>query len=143
MLTDRRAIEEWLTQIGITNYTIYGTFRVNVYGNVNLSGRGLGQLPIQFGVVTGSFDCSYSELISLKGAPLYVSGTFNCSYNSLTSLEGAPLYVGGDFLCTHNRFTSLKGAPSYVGGEFVYNSQALRTLEEAPPYVIESILNPR
>lgn len=73
---------------------------------------------INFGRVTGDFDCSYLELTSLKGAPTEVGGSFNCSWNNLTSLEGAPQKVDGDFECSYNQLISLKGAPRIVRGNF-------------------------
>ena len=50
---------------------------------------------INFGKVTGDFNCCGLGLKSLKGAPQEVGRDFNCSWNKLTSLEGAPREVGG------------------------------------------------
>ena len=61
---------------------------------------------INFGKVTGDFNCSDLGLKSLKGAPRevggIVGGSFSCSNNKLISLEGAPQKVGGDFYCRNN-----------------------------------------
>ena len=73
---------------------------------------------INFGKITGKFDCSRLGLTSLKGAPQIVGGRFDCSWNKLTSLEGAPQKVGGGFNCMNNLLTSLEGAPQTVGGWF-------------------------
>ena len=73
---------------------------------------------INFGKVTGDFNCSDLGLKSLKGAPTEIGGDFNCSWNKLTSLEGAPREVGGWFDCPWNELTSLKGAPQKVGEGF-------------------------
>ena len=44
---------------------------------------------INFGKITGDFDCSGLDLTSLKGAPQEVGGDFNCENNpALHSLEG-------------------------------------------------------
>ena len=56
---------------------------VNVDGGVNLYNRGLTELPLKFGTVTGSFDCDDTVLTSLVGCPLRVGGNFYCSYNKL------------------------------------------------------------
>ena len=111
---------------------------------------------INFGKVTGNFDCSYLDIKSLKGAPQEVGGdfrcgsnqltslkgapqtvgeSFNCSNNYLTSLEGAPQEVGRGFYCSGNQLTSLKGAPKTVGGHFVCYSNHLTSLEGAPQTV--------
>ena len=90
---------------------------------------------INFGKVTGSFDCPNLELTSLKGAPKEVGGDFNCSYNQLTSLKGAPQTVGKDFWCFSNQLTSLEGAPQKVGRDFDCYSNKLTSLKGAPQKV--------
>ena len=90
---------------------------------------------INFGKVTGTFDCYNLGLISLKGAPIEVGGNFGCSYNYLTSLEGAPQKVGRDFSCSGNQLTSLEGAPQKVDGCFYCNNNQLTSLEGAPQEV--------
>ena len=92
---------------------------------------------INFGKITGYFDCSELGLTSLKGAPTEVGGWFDCSYNQLTSLEGAPQTVGGGFICYYNQLTSLKGAPQEVGGWFDCQGNKLTSLEGAPHIVGE------
>ena len=73
---------------------------------------------INFGKITGKFDCSGLNLTSLKGAPTEVGGYFDCHNNRLTSLKGAPQKVGRKFVCSDNQLTSLEGAPRTVGGSF-------------------------
>ena len=92
---------------------------------------------INFGKVTGNFDCSDLGLKSLKGVPQEVGRNFNCSWNKLTSLEGAPQEVGGSFNCSGNQLTSLKGAPQKVGGGFWCYVNRLISLEGAPQTVGE------
>ena len=90
---------------------------------------------INFGKITGDFDCSSLDLVSLKGAPIEVGGTFDCSYNQLTSLKGAPQEVGRNFWCIHNQLFSLKGAPQEVGGDFWCSDNRLTSLKGAPQIV--------
>ena len=90
---------------------------------------------INFGKITGNFDCSDIQLTSLEGAPQEVGGDFYCSNNRLTSLKGAPQKVGGAFTCNLNKLTSLKGAPQEVGGGFWCYSNHLTSLEGAPQTV--------
>ena len=87
---------------------------------------------INFGKVTGDFDCSWNQLISLKGAPQEVGGNFICYSNRLTSLKGAPQIVGGGFYCSNTQLTSLEGAPQEVGEDFYCYSNRLTSLEGAP-----------
>ena len=75
----------------------------NVDGDVELSHRGLKELPFRFGLVTGYFSCSHNQLASLEGSPDSVGGNFYCSDNQLTNLEGAPNSVGGNFSCYDNK----------------------------------------
>ena len=110
---------------------------------------------INFGKITGYFNCSHLGLKSLKGAPTEVSkwfectnnkftslegapqtvGTFNCSNNKLSSLKGAPQEVGGSFSCSYNQLSSLKGAPQEVEGWFYCSNNQLTSLEGAPTKV--------
>ena len=91
---------------------------------------------INFGKITGYFDCSNLGLKSLKGAPNIVNGDFYCDTNRLTSLKGAPQIVGGDFGCSNNQITSLEGAPQEVRGDFsCENNPNLYSLEGAPKTV--------
>lgn len=64
----RESIEKWLKEYDIENYTINDDFTINVNGFVNISNKNLKEFPeyIQFGVVRGSFDCSYCHLKSLR-----------------------------------------------------------------------------
>ena len=90
---------------------------------------------INFGKITGKFDCSRLGLTSLKGAPQEVGGNFDCYDNQLTSLEGAPKKVGGNFGCGGNKLTSLKGAPQTVGLSFWCSDNQLTSLKGAPQKV--------
>ena len=86
---------------------------------------------INFGKITGYFNCSNLGLKSLKGAPTEVSKWFECTNNKFTSLEGAPQTVGS-FYCYYNLLTSLKGAPQTVNGDFKCSYNFLPSLEGAP-----------
>ena len=57
---------------------------------------------INFGKVTGNFECSYLGLKSLEGAPQAIGQSFYCDNNQLTSLKGAPRKVGRYFNCCSN-----------------------------------------
>ena len=70
--------------------------------DVDLSGKGLSEIPIKFGRVSGNFDCSKNQLGSLEGCPKEVGGNFICCNNKLSSLADAPISVGGDFNCSNN-----------------------------------------
>jgi len=116
----------------IRNYTINNDGTVDVNGDVSLTGDGLSKLPLKFGKVTGNFDCSRNQLISLEGAPKEVYGDFYCYNNQLKTLKGSPSYIGRDFVCTGNQLTTLEGAPSHVGDLFDCSNNKLVTLEGAP-----------
>ena len=92
-------------------------------------------LGVFFGRVSGSFDCSINNIVSLKGAPRQVKGSFICKDNELVSLKGAPLKVGKDFDCMSNKLVSLEGAPQNVGRKFACNNNKLVSLEGAPQTV--------
>ena len=107
-----------------------------ITGDFNCSGIGLTSLKGAPQEVGGSFNCSWNKLTSLKGAPKTVGGNFYCSRNKLTSLEGAPQKVGRDFSCTYNQLISLKGAPTEVGGWFDCHNNRLSSLKGAPKKVV-------
>ena len=106
-----------------------------VTGDFNCSGNQLISLEGAPQKVGGNFSCSINQLTSLKGAPKKVDGWFDCYENQLTSLEGAPKEVGGRFWCSWNKLTSLKGAPQMVSGSFECSSNQLTSLEGAPQTV--------
>lgn len=121
-------IEKWdnyLKILGVNNYTINDDGTVDVNGNVDLNNKGLTDIPIRFGKVTGKFYCSNNGLTSLKGCPTYVGDTFSCENNKLTSLEYGPIEVGSGFDCSSNKLTSLEYSPKKIGWLFGCNNNKL------------------
>jgi hypothetical protein len=108
----------------INNYTIKDGL-VYVDGDVYLYERKLTKLPLNFGEVSGYFDCSFNELTSLEGAPSRVGGNFDCSWNNLTNLEGAPEVVERGFYCYNNKLTSLKGGSKVRGTTYLADNNKL------------------
>ena len=106
LLKNPKEIKSWLVSKGIHNYEITPEGEVNVNGGVALVSYNITTIPVQFGVVTGVFDCSYNKLTSLKGAPFKVGKAFVCLSNELTSLEHAPLEVVGGFYCNINHIST-------------------------------------
>jgi hypothetical protein len=126
-------------EYSIENYSIENGL-LNVDGDVYLNGYNLRELPLNFGKITGHFDCSLNKLTSLKGAPSRVGGDFKCYTNKLKSLKGAPSKVDGNFDCGENILTSLAGAPSEVGGNFDCSLNQLTSLNGAPSEVDGSFI---
>lgn len=131
--SDIDIISEWLNQYNIKNYTIRENGLVDVEGNVQINNTELTEFPIQFGIVTGNFDCYNNKLISLKGAPKEVYGSFICASNNLTTLLGSPEKVHKNFYCGYNKLTTLVGMP-IIGGDFncfnnkIYSLKGIRIL---------------
>jgi hypothetical protein len=67
------------------NFNIEGS--VDIVGDiVNITGicdlhRKIQKLPVQFGNVSGDFNCGRNQLTTLEGAPSSVGGSFYCSYS--------------------------------------------------------------
>ena len=101
----------------ITNYTINSDGSIDVNGDVDLSEKGLTELPLVFNRVNGYFNCSYNKLTTLEGCPKWIGGWFSCHDNQLTSLEFSPDYVGGYFSCIWNKLTD-NYCESEIGGYF-------------------------
>ena len=76
-LTDEQT--QWIERV-VGGSWHYKAGKVNVDSNVELSGKELTSIPVQFGYVTGWFDCSDNNLTSLKGCPVEVGDWFACSY---------------------------------------------------------------
>ena len=110
-----------------------GTYDVGE--SVDLAYGDLDELPVQFGLVAGSFYCGANRLKNLKGAPHEVYGSFDCGDNWLVSLEGAPKRVGRTFSCPGNELRDLRGAPVRVDRHFDCSSNPLESLEGAPEEV--------
>jgi len=103
------------------------TQRIDVNGNVYMSG--VKHIPegIRFGVVSGSFDCENCGLPDLEIAPTLVGKSFDCSRNPIKSLEGCPESVGGNFVCEGTKIVNMEGAPVTVGGYI--NAKSCKNLE--------------
>ncbi len=67
----------------IENYSINSDGSIDVDGDVRLPNKKLIKLPIKFNKVSGSFDCSWNNLISLENSPIEVGGDFICDLNRL------------------------------------------------------------
>jgi hypothetical protein len=117
---------------GITKYDkekFEKTKVLDVHCSVNLSSFNLAQIPFQFGVVEGYFNCSRNSLTSLKGAPSKVNGDFNCSENQLTTLEGCPIEVKDLFDCSWNNLITLDHGPNKVGHSYDCSNNKLTSLK--------------
>ena len=79
------SIDSICRRYGIENYTINPDGSIDVDGNVDLSMKKLTKLPLKFNKVSGFFNCSSSQLITLEGCPKEVGGSFYCEYNKLIS----------------------------------------------------------
>ncbi len=115
---------------GITNYTIVDGL-INVNDDVYLRDHSLTEIPVPFGIVTGSFDIDDNHLISLKNSPTKVLMSFYCSSNELTSLEGIG-EVDGEFICNDNKLTDLIGCPKEIKGDFNCDNNKITTLVGGP-----------
>ena len=61
-------------------YTVVDRY-VDVEGDCDLSNLKLSEIPVQFRVVTGNFDCDNNQLTSLEGSPGRVGEGFYCDHN--------------------------------------------------------------
>jgi hypothetical protein len=57
---------------------------VDVEGNISIRKKGLTQIPVKFGRVSGDFSCSWNNLTTLKNCPDYVGEEFFIYSNNLT-----------------------------------------------------------
>lgn len=106
----------------IKNYTINSDCSIDVYGNVDLQNCNITEFLVQFNIISGSFDCSYNNLTTLKGCPRHVGGSFYCNSNNLNSFDHCPEFVGGDFLGYQNNISQLVKLPSCIKLGLLTNS---------------------
>lgn len=127
--TTKSEVAMTLNYYGIQNYSINKDLSVNVHGDVNLSGKKLIYLPVNFLIVTGKFHCYRNKLISLEGSPREVS-EFQCEFNQLTSLKGGPISAT-DYTCHWNFLESLEHCPKNVKTMACWNNK-ITTLKHLP-----------
>jgi hypothetical protein len=101
----------------IRNYTINEDGSIDVDDDVDLDGFNLTEIPIQFGKVTGSFNCSNNKLTSLEGCPTEVGDNFMCYNNKLNSLKGGPKIIHNSYSCSNNKIWTFKGV-EYIKYDF-------------------------
>lgn len=107
-LKTKSQIEAWLYHYQIKNFFIHDNLVVDVQGDVNLKDKNLSFLPIQFGVIHGTFDISDNHLTTLKGSPNEVKDDFACDSNKLRTLKYAPKKVGKLFYFVDNPIAQIK-----------------------------------
>jgi len=105
-------------KFGIEDWIQNSDGTIDVDGDVDIAYKGLSEIPLKFGKVTGNFYCFSNALTTLEGAPIEIGDDFRCDDNCLVNLKGAPSEVGGDFNCSFNQLITLESAPSEVGGLF-------------------------
>ena len=111
---DKLKIKLWLENYKCRNYIFNdNTGRVDINGNVNLSGKELSEIPFQFGKVSGDFECQNNKLTSLDFAPEFVGGCFNCSNNNINDFDNIPIkHIEGNFYAygaDPDKLSKLKG----------------------------------
>lgn len=126
--------EQEIKQLIDANFTIKGKIKVNPNGVVDVDGDveckdnfESGQMPISFGVVTGTFNVAYGGLKTFKGSPHTVGGDFVSQLNHTETLEGAPAKVGGFFHISFNSvpLTSINALPQSIGHATSFSEAAV------------------
>lgn len=140
MLKNKEEIITWLENNNIVNYIIHDDFSISVNESVFLRDKNLKQIPLQFNVIHGSFDCSNNQLTSLFGSPKIINGDCNFSRNKLKDLEYCPNIVRGNFLATYNNIHSLKFFPNSIGKGIYLQNNNLIFLENLPQKVCGHLL---
>lgn len=127
---NKEDIKAWLDRYNITGYTIHEDLTVDVEGTVDLYGKSLTSIPIQFGYVSESFDCGDNQLTSFKGCPKRIGKDFLGLWNSVKSLENGPEEIGNDYYISNNPLESLLNSPKIVGNDFLCRQVPLKNLHE-------------
>jgi hypothetical protein len=125
--------EHWCKKLQLFDYNINLDNTVDVGVSVYIFDiKTMYNIPIQFGIVGGSFDCYRNNLLSLKGSPIKVGGSYDCNSNQLISLEGCSEKIGGYFNCGNNKITSLIDGPKEVGTNYYFGNNKIKSLKGLP-----------
>ena len=122
----------------IKNYTINNDMTIDVNSHVELDdcvtffNVEISKLPVNFNKVSGDFDCSANELITLKGCPKIVEGFFKCTHNNLKSLKYSPEYIEGEFACENNDLKTLDYLPQRGVKEVFASNNKITSLKGLP-----------
>ena len=113
----RDDIDKICQRYRIENYVINKDGIVDVFNDVSFAGSGLGQIPLNFGKVSGFFTVKENyALRSLYGSPNEVGDWFDCSFCTLKSLIGGPKSVGDNYYCNNNDLKDVRGFPENFHG---------------------------
>lgn len=107
-------------KLHIKNYTINSDLSIDVHGDVVLTRRIKGKIPIPFNRISGDFICCESELTTLENSPRYIKGDFNVDNNKLTNLENSPISINGYFSVENNNLISLIGSEKITDIKNIY-----------------------
>ncbi|MEZ0260038.1 MAG: hypothetical protein ACAH80_03465 [Alphaproteobacteria bacterium] len=127
--------EKFLREMRVP-YELGDSGTIMIRGDLDLSGRGLTELPdLSNTAVGGNFNISNNRLESLQGCPKTVVGNFDASGNRLKSLEGGPELVVGNYTAQYNELESLEGSPYHVAGNFWVQHNKLASVANGPKTV--------
>lgn len=134
-LTDPAAIHKWLDThcAMLPKYTLDGHI-VNVEGDVQFIPltSDVTRFQVQFGHVTGNFQCTFVPLKTLVGAP-HTCDTFNISTSTLESLVGGPTHCRSYVCAFCDGLRSLEGVPAAIRS---LDARACHLLKQWPSYVL-------
>jgi hypothetical protein len=134
-------IKDWLSNQGITDYTLDDEYRIstNCYINIQVDGN----LPeyIDFKFVYDFTLIGSENTTSLKGCPEIVKRNFKCcECKNLKTLEGCPRLVNCNFIVENNGIENLEDIKEYpffpqqarivslYGNPITKNSEILRNI---------------
>tara|TARA_B100000767_G_scaffold18118_1_gene16657 strand:- start:2335 stop:2781 length:447 start_codon:yes stop_codon:yes gene_type:complete len=124
----REEINKLCDQYNIQNYTINDDGSIDVDGDVDLSKKGLTELPLKFNYISGDFNCAYNKITDLTGYPKNIGGnTF-----IRTGLIGNPIrsIISGVVLTTNDNreFLQILNTYKVIKGDTVHLNRLKYTL---------------
>lgn len=134
MLQTKGEIINWLEKYGVYNFDITDDLIVNVSNELDLSYKKLTEIPIQFGIIHGMFDCSNNQLTKLPMCK-EVKKALWAHNNQIVSLEDFPIIKGVNTRLENNKITSLKGLPEEINGNLYLENNQLTSLEYGPKII--------
>ncbi len=117
----KEQIHKFCEKYNIKKYSINEDLSIDVYTNVNITRMELTELPLNFNIVHGYFNCNLNKLTSLKGSPI-LCRDFHCASNNLESIEYLPILINGDLDISYNMLINLNYIGTIIGNIYLFNN---------------------
>lgn len=130
MKMTKNEVYNWLFQYNINDFYVKKDLTVDVLGSVDISSQSLIEIPIQFGEVSGNFNCDNNLLTSFQGMPTEIGLALYASNNLISSFEGFPKYIGTSARLLSNEITHLIKLDTKIEKNLYLDYNSIKSLND-------------